>query len=101
LQDGQPVQLNFDIRNEHRTVGTMLGHHVTKRYGAAGLPQAHHPIVTATQDHGLDRALDNSIIQQAAPALQDGQPVQLNFDIRNEHRTVGTMLGHHVTKRYG
>ncbi|GAB3165535.1 glutamate synthase large subunit [Microbispora hainanensis] len=55
----------------------------------------------ADQDHGLDKALDNTLIQLAEGALNLGQPVTLELPIRNVNRTVGTMLGHEVTKRYG
>ncbi|MEV7802409.1 glutamate synthase large subunit [Microbispora sp. NPDC088329] len=53
------------------------------------------------QDHGLDKALDNTLIQLAEGALNFGDPVTLELPIRNVNRTVGTMLGHEVTKRYG
>jgi glutamate synthase (NADPH/NADH) large chain len=56
---------------------------------------------TASQDHGLDKALDNSLIQLCEGALEDGRPVWLEMPIRNVNRTVGTMLGYEVTKRYG
>ena len=56
---------------------------------------------TTTQDHGLDRALDQWLIEGAAPALDDAEPVRLRHLIRNVNRTVGTLLGHEVTKRYG
>ncbi|WP_439939387.1 glutamate synthase large subunit [Nocardia sp. N13] len=55
---------------------------------------------TRTQDHGLDKALDNELIAIAAPALESGEPVRAQVAIRNVNRTVGTMLGHEVTKRY-
>ncbi len=54
-----------------------------------------------TQDHGLDAALDNTLIEQCASALENGTPVRLSFPIRNVNRTVGTMLGHELTKRHG
>ena len=54
-----------------------------------------------TQDHGLDVALDQTLIAEAADALESGQPVHLKVDIRNVNRTVGTMLGHELTKRHG
>jgi len=54
-----------------------------------------------TQDHGLDRALDNELIRRAAPALDDGAPVAIEVAVRNTNRTVGTMLGAEVTRRYG
>ena len=55
---------------------------------------------TKTQDHGLAKALDNELIAIAAPALESGEPVRAQVAIRNVNRTVGTMLGHEVTKRY-
>jgi glutamate synthase (NADPH/NADH) large chain len=54
-----------------------------------------------SQDHGLDRALDRTLIQLCEAALEDAQPVRLEMPIRNVNRTVGTMLGYEVTKRYG
>ncbi|MFY9999732.1 MAG: glutamate synthase-related protein, partial [Trebonia sp.] len=53
------------------------------------------------QDHGLDRALDNTLIQLAEGALEEGHPVRLELPIRNVNRTVGTMLGYEVTRRWG
>jgi glutamate synthase (NADPH) large chain len=53
------------------------------------------------QDHGLDRALDNDLIARAAPALERREPVEIALPIRNAHRTVGTMLGSEVTRRFG
>ncbi len=54
----------------------------------------------ATQDHGLARALDNELISACAPALERGEPVSLELPIRNVNRTVGTMLGSELTRRY-
>jgi glutamate synthase (NADPH/NADH) large chain len=53
------------------------------------------------QDHGLDQALDNTLIQLAEGALADGTPVTLELPVRNVNRTVGTMLGYEVTRRWG
>ncbi|MUL40780.1 glutamate synthase large subunit [Streptomonospora sp. PA3] len=53
------------------------------------------------QDHGLEKALDNTLIQLAEGALEFGEPLRLELPVRNVNRTVGTMLGHEVTKRYG
>jgi glutamate synthase (NADPH) large chain len=52
------------------------------------------------QDHGLDKALDVELIRLSADALEKGEPVRAQVKIRNVNRTVGTMLGHEVTKRY-
>ncbi|MFF0726571.1 glutamate synthase large subunit [Streptomyces sp. NPDC004134] len=58
------------------------------------------------QDHGLEKALDNELIKLAADALAapsaaEAQPVRARVAIRNINRTVGTMLGHEVTKKFG
>jgi glutamate synthase (NADPH/NADH) large chain len=55
---------------------------------------------TVLQDHGLDKALDNELIRICRPALESGEPVRAQLSIRNVNRTVGTMLGHEITKRY-
>jgi glutamate synthase (NADPH) large chain len=53
------------------------------------------------QDHGLDRALDQQLIADALVALERGEPVRLHYGVRNTNRTVGTMLGYEVTRRWG
>jgi glutamate synthase (NADPH) large chain len=53
------------------------------------------------QDHGLEKALDNELIALAGDALTDAKPVVLHVAVRNVNRTVGTMLGAEVTRRYG
>ncbi|KQR15925.1 glutamate synthase large subunit [Cellulomonas sp. Leaf334] len=60
--------------------------------------ELHH---TKDQDHGLDRALDNRLIALAGDALERSEPVRIDLPVRNVNRTVGTMLGHEVTKRFG
>ncbi len=52
------------------------------------------------QDHGLDQALDVELIRLAQPAINDGLHVEIELPIRNVNRTVGTMLGHEITKRW-
>jgi glutamate synthase (NADPH) large chain len=56
---------------------------------------------TRAQDHRLDRALDRTLIERAASALEDGTPVQLDVAVRNENRSVGAMLGGEVVRRHG
>lgn len=56
---------------------------------------------TIEQNHELDKALDNELIAQAQPALEHGERVQIAMDIRNVNRTLGTMLGYEITRRYG
>src|SRR5437773_6958931 len=54
-----------------------------------------------SQDHGLEKALDNRLIELAQPALERGEKVIIETPIRNINRTVGTMLSHEIAKRYG
>ena len=56
---------------------------------------------TTKQDHGLDAALDNQLIELAQPALTKGESVKIDLPVRNVNRTVGTMLGAEVTRKYG
>jgi glutamate synthase (ferredoxin) len=102
-----------------RTVDEMIGRadcldveQAVSHWKAKGIdlgPLLHQPELPPTvarrkviaQDHGLQDALDNDLIRAAAPALEHRTPVELTAYIRNADRTVGTMLGYEVTKRYG
>jgi glutamate synthase (NADPH) large chain len=53
------------------------------------------------QDHHLDQALDNQLIERCRPALEDGEPVRFEAPIVNTRRTVGGMLSGEVARRYG
>ncbi|MFP5504917.1 MAG: glutamate synthase-related protein, partial [Gammaproteobacteria bacterium] len=53
------------------------------------------------QDHGLDKALDNKLIEQARPALERGEAVRIETPVKNVNRTVGAMLSGRVAERYG
>ena len=53
------------------------------------------------QDHGLDRALDRRLIAECQAALADVRPVKLSVPISNVNRTVGTLLGAEISRRYG
>ena len=52
------------------------------------------------QDHGLTQALDIELIQKAAPALDNAERVHIDVPIRNINRTVGTLVGQEITRRY-
>jgi len=65
------------------------------------LPEGTHLHQVIEQDHGLDRALDRSLIERCAAALESGTPVRIQSPIANVNRTVGTMLGSELTRRFG
>ncbi len=65
-------------------------------------PDVGHAIRWVTrQDSGLDKALDHQLVELARPALERGEPVEIRLPIRNIQRTVGTILGSEVSRKYG
>ena len=59
------------------------------------------PFKSTEQDHGLVDALDHRLIVACEKSLNDAIPTEHDFQINNTNRTVGTMLGYEITKRYG
>jgi len=56
---------------------------------------------TMKQDHGLELALDNKLIELARPAIERGEPVRIDLPIINTNRTVGSTLSHEIAKHHG
>ena len=56
---------------------------------------------TREQDHGLEKALDHQFIDACAASLTDGTPVSVTLPISNVDRTVGTLLGSEISRRFG
>jgi glutamate synthase domain-containing protein 3 len=56
---------------------------------------------TIKQDHGLDKALDNQLLKLAAAAIERKEKVGIELPIVNTNRTVGTILSHTLTKKWG
>jgi len=67
------------------------------------VPQGDSPSLnwSATQDHGLEHALDNDLIAAASDALENRQPVRIERQVINVNRTVGAMLSGEVARRHG
>jgi glutamate synthase (NADPH/NADH) large chain len=102
-----------------RTVDDMVGRvdrlevrDAVEHWKAKGVnlsPILHRPQVPAgvatrcvqPQDHGLEKALDNQLIELARPALENGTPVEISMPIRNVNRTVCTMLSAEISRRWG
>ncbi|MFM2212487.1 MAG: hypothetical protein RL639_1681, partial [Verrucomicrobiota bacterium] len=56
---------------------------------------------TEKQDHGLEKGLDLSVLlAKCQPAIEKGEPVRYEGEIKNTHRVVGTILGNEITKRH-
>ncbi len=66
-------------------------------------PQGDSPSLnwSETQDHGLENALDNELIEAATTALESQQAVRIEKKVINVNRTVGAMLSGEVARRYG
>ncbi len=56
---------------------------------------------TKSQDHGIDKALDNELIELAKPAIENSTPIKEEIRLRNINRTVGTMLSAEMTRKHG
>ncbi|WP_182526389.1 glutamate synthase large subunit [Nocardioides dongkuii] len=108
------AQLGFRTLNEAigrvEVLDTARAVHHWKAAGLDLSPILHRPDLpedaalrnVTAQDHGLDKALDvTTLVPLAEPALERGEPVRAQVAVRNVNRTVGTILGHEVTKRYG
>ena len=54
-----------------------------------------------SQDHGIEKAMDNSLIEYSREALDNLAPVTLSLPISNVHRSVGAMLSGEIARRSG
>jgi glutamate synthase (NADPH/NADH) large chain len=54
-----------------------------------------------SQDHGLDKALDNQLIELSRDALEHRRPVEIHLPIHNVNRTAATMLSAEVSRCFG
>jgi len=54
-----------------------------------------------SQDHGLEQALDTTLIEKCQNAIEQRAPIEIELPIRNVNRTVGTMLGSKISRRWG
>ena len=57
---------------------------------------------TKEQDHGLAHSLDvKTLVPLCKDALEDKKPVDIILPVLNTNRSVGTILGYYITKKYG
>lgn len=102
-----------------RNFNDLIGHseYLNKRAGiehwkAKGLDfskifyQPEHDASTAiyncdSQDHELEKSLDNKLLAEAMPAIEKGKKVEITTNIINVNRTVGAMLAGKVAEKYG
>ncbi len=56
---------------------------------------------TRAQDHGLEKALDQKLVELCKPAIERGDKVSIDLPIINTNRTVGTILSYTIAKKWG
>jgi glutamate synthase (NADPH/NADH) large chain len=95
---GHSELLNVDAAVEHWKTG---GLDLTSVFEQVDNPYGSSKRKVREQDHGLAHALDRTLIQLAEAALEDAHQLNLELPVRNVNRTVGTLLGAEVTRRYG
>ena len=95
---GQSQHINMRKAIDHwKAQGLDFSRILHKPEAAPGVGIYH----TETQDHGLDKALDNKFIRLSQAALQSKTPVKIDVTVCNTNRTVGAMLSGEIAKRYG
>ena len=63
--------------------------------------EKHEMFQTELQNHPIDTILDRKLIEDAAPALEDGKSVMIEADISNTDRSAGAMLSGKLAEIYG
>jgi glutamate synthase (NADPH/NADH) large chain len=63
------------------------------------VPTGRGPLLPDPQDHGLDKALDNTVLKLCAPAIERKREGAADLPIRNVNRVVGTIVGSEITRR--
>jgi glutamate synthase (NADPH/NADH) large chain len=95
---GRVDLLDIDQAVQHwKAVGLDL----TSVLSMADAPEGTSLHQTRQQDHGLEKALDHQFLEQCATALDDGTSVSVTLPISNVDRTVGTLLGSEISRRFG
>ncbi|MCJ8330029.1 MAG: glutamate synthase large subunit [Lentisphaeria bacterium] len=92
------LEVNEAIKNKHwKSEGLDFSRILAKPDVAEGTQM----YKTQEQDHGIQNALDNELIEKVMPALEAGEKVEIKQKIVNTQRTVGTMLSAEISRRFG
>ena len=100
IESGEPVRAQVAIKIFGDDLDVLRASAATLQRQLAGIPGLADLEIEKQVLAPQVKALDNELIAIAAPALESGEPVRAQVAIRNVNRTVGTILGHEVTKRY-
>lgn len=96
---GQVEHLNYERALNHwKAKGLDLG-------AILKAPPAHYKgprYRTKKQDHKLDQSLDvRELLGICKTAIEEKKPIEAELEIKSTNRTVGTILGYEITKKYG
>ncbi|SNB65173.1 glutamate synthase (NADPH) large subunit [Arboricoccus pini] len=64
-------------------------------------PGPHTRFCSIAKRNEVPDTLDAQMVKDARPMLEEGEKMQLQYNVRNVHRAVGTRLSAHITRRYG
>jgi glutamate synthase (NADPH/NADH) large chain len=64
-------------------------------------PGPHGRISSIPWRNEVPDTLDARMVEDARPMLEDGEKMQLAYNVRNVHRAVGTRISAEITRRYG
>ncbi len=75
---------------------------LTKVFNKPDVPESYGTYRQIDQDHGIQDSLDETVLLDLCkPAIENGDKVEAALPIKNINRTVGTIVGSELTRRYG
>jgi len=75
---------------------------LTNVFKKPDVPDSYGTFRQIDQDHGIQDSLDETVLMDICkPAIENGEKVEAIVPIKNINRTVGTIVGSELTRRYG
>jgi len=75
---------------------------LTKVFKKPDVPESYGTYRQIDQDHGIEKSMDETLLLDICkPAIENGEKVEAILPIRNINRTVGTIVGSELTRKYG
>jgi glutamate synthase domain-containing protein 2/glutamate synthase domain-containing protein 1/glutamate synthase domain-containing protein 3 len=95
---GQTQSLEVDDSRRHKN---SLGLDLSRLLHKVEAPNGSASYCVEAQNHFLDHILDRELIRKSANAIEKGEKVSFDVDIKNTNRTTGTMLSGIIAQKYG
>jgi len=75
---------------------------LTNVFKRPDVPESYGTYRQIDQDHGIQKSLDETVLLDICkPTIENGEKVEAILPIKNINRTVGTIVGSELTRRYG